>query len=127
MFVGKTSSARGAASLAGGEHWVMGNPVRLGNKAALLVGLAFVVADNFFPLLHEFGAWRIGCLFCYYYSVTSIAAEHRASRRLKMGLYALLSALLVAALLFGDGDDASGTRRVWSLHPVLKVMGMDGK
>ena len=79
---------------------MMRNPIRLGNKAALIVGILFFIADTF-PLFHEFGAWIIGCLFCFYYSASAISQEERASKRLKYSLYGLLFLLLVAAILVG--------------------------
>ena len=54
---------------------MMRNPIRRGNKAALIVGILFFVADNYLPLFHEFGAWIIGCLFCFYYSATAISTS----------------------------------------------------
>ncbi|MFT3848457.1 MAG: hypothetical protein QM739_07185 [Propionivibrio sp.] len=104
---------------------MMRNPFRLGNKAALIIGILFFIADNFLPLFHEFGAWIIGCLFCFYYSASAISQEERASKRLKYGLYALLFVLLVAALSLHDADELPVFRRDGAVHPVLKFMGMD--
>lgn len=104
---------------------MMHNPFRLGNKAALIVGILFFIADNFLPLFHEFGAWIIGCLFCFYYSYSAISQEERASKRLKYALYALLLVLLVAALSLHDAEDLPVFQRDASVNPVLKLMGMD--
>ena len=100
---------------------MMRNPIRLGNKAALIVGILFFIADAF-PLFHEFGAWIIGCLFCFYYSASAISQEERASKRLKYSLYGLLFLLLVAALSLHDSDDPPVFKRDWSLHPALKFL-----
>ena len=100
---------------------MMRNPIRLGNKAALIVGILFFIADTF-PLFHEFGAWIIGCLFCFYYSASAISQEERASKRLKYSLYGLLFLLLVAALSLHDSDDPPVFKRDWSLHPALKFL-----
>lgn len=103
---------------------MMRNPIRLGNKAALIVGILFFIAD-IFPFFHQFGAWIIGCLFCFYYSASAISQEERASKKLKYGLYALLVVLLVAALSSHEINDQPLFRRDWSLHPTLKFLGID--
>ena len=104
---------------------MMRNPIRLGNKAALIVGILFFVADNYLPVFHEFGAWIIGCLFCFYYSASAISQEERASKKLKYSLYGLLFLLLVAALSLHEIDDQPIYKRDWSLHPALKIMGVE--
>ena len=104
----------------------MRNPIRLGNKAALIVGVLFFIADTV-PLFHDFGAWIIGCLFCFYYSASAISQEERASKRLKYSLYGLLVLLLVAALSLHEIDDQPIYKRDWSLHPALKFMGTERK
>ena len=93
---------------------------------ALIVGMVFFVADSF-PFFHEFGAWSIGCLFCFYYSATAISQEERASKRLKYGLYALLLLLLIAALALHDVEETPVFKRDASVNPVLKLMGVDRK
>lgn len=104
----------------------MQNPIRPGNKAALIVGLVFFVADNI-PFFHQFGAWLIGCLFCFYYSVSAIAAEKRASQPLKYGLYAFLTVLLVLAIVFHEDGNLQGFKRDWTNHPALKVFGVEAR
>ena len=104
----------------------MRNPIRLGNKAALIVGMLFFVADSF-PLFHEFGAWSIGCLFCFYYSASAIAEEQRASKKMKYSLYAILFVLLLVALSFHESDDQQSFKRGWSFPPALKAMGFEKK
>jgi len=106
---------------------MMRNPIRRGNKAALIVGILFFIADNFLPVFHEFGAWIIGCLFCFYYSATAISQEERASKRLKYSLYALLLLLLIAALALHDVEETPVFKRDASVNPVLKLMGVDRK
>ena len=106
---------------------MMRNPIRLGNKAALIAGILFFIADNYLPLFHQFGAWIIGCLFCFYYSATAISQEERASKRLKYSLYALLFLLLVAALSLHDTEDRPLFRQGWSEHPALKFFGFEKK
>ena len=106
---------------------MMRNPIRRGNKAALIVGILFFIADNYLPVFHKFGAWIIGCLFCFYYSATAISQEERASKRLKYSLYALLLLLLIAALALHDVEETPVFKRDASVNPVLKLMGVDRK
>jgi len=101
----------------------MRNLFRYGNKAALIVGALLLFLDNV-PLAHEFGAWQIGCLLCFWYSATAVVEDQRIDRKVKYGLIAyLVIALLVLLFHGGFGEDPSGTPD-WSLHPALKAMGV---
>ena len=71
----------------------MRNPLRYGNKAALIVGVVLMLVDNV-PLAHEFGAWNIGALLCVWYSATAIHEDARIGRRIKYGLYVYLVVVL---------------------------------
>ena len=104
----------------------MRNPLRYGNKAALVVGVVLMLLDTI-PLAHEFGAWNIGCLLCVWYSATAIQEDSRISRKIKLSLFAYLAIVLVLAVwLHESGEEQAGTRD-WSLHPALNAMGIGKK
>ena len=113
------------------DFWLLGigfiEISAIAGAVELIVGILFFIADNYLPVFHEFGAWIIGCLFCFYYSATAISQEERASKRLKYSLYALLLLLLIAALALHDVEEAPIFKRDASINPVLKFMGVDRK
>ena len=73
-----------------------------GNKAVLIIGILLMIADSFFTMAHEFGAWLVGCLFCIGYSATAIREDERINKNLKRWLYAYLAIVFVFAVLLDD-------------------------
>jgi hypothetical protein len=104
----------------------MSNPLRYGNKAALVVGVLFMLIDDL-PMAHELGAWGIGCLLCVWYSASAIHEDSRINRKVKYGLFAYLAIVLVLALWLHGADDEQAGTRDWSLHPALNAMGIGKK
>lgn len=70
--------------------------------AVLIIGTLLMIADSFFAMAHEFGAWLVGCLFCIGYSATAIREDERINKNLKRWLYAYLAIVFVFAVLFDD-------------------------
>jgi len=102
------------------------NPFRYGNKAALIVGVFLMLIDTV-PLAHEFGAWPIGCLLCFWYSATAVSEDPRLNRKVRFGLFAYLIIVLVVVLsLHGSGDEEPG-KHDWSLPSALKSMGVEAR
>lgn len=104
----------------------MRNLFRYGNKAALIVGILLMLVDDI-PLAREFGAWSIGCLFCFWYSATAVYEDTRLSKKVKYGLYVYLVAVLLLLLSLHDSGEDQGTRSDWSLPPAIKMMGLGKK
>ena len=104
----------------------MRNLFRYGNKAALIVGILLMLVDDL-PLAHDFGAWTIGCLFCFWYSATAVHEDQRLSRKVKYGLFAYLVVVLLLLLLLHESGAEPSTRSDGSLNPVLKMMGIGKK
>ena len=107
----------------------MRNPLRYGNKAALIVGVLLMLVDNV-PLAHEFGAWNIGALLCVWYSATAINEDARIGRKVKYGLYAYLLIVLVLVVSLHDASDrqsGQSEQSSWSTHPALRAIGIGGK
>ena len=101
----------------------MRNLFRYGNKAALIVGVLLLFLDNI-PLAHEFGAWPIGCMLCFWYSATAVWEDQRIGPKVKYALIAyLVIALLILLFYPGFGED-QGEKPDWSLPPALKSMGV---
>jgi hypothetical protein len=102
----------------------MRNLFRYGNKAALIVGVLLLFLDSV-PLAHEFGAWPIGCLLCFWYSATAVAEDQRIGLKVKYGLIAYLVIVLLILLFHSmSGEDESSGTPDWSLPPALKAMGV---
>ena len=87
-----------------------------GNKAVLIIGILLMIADSFFAMAHEFGAWLVGCLFCIGYSATAIREDERINKNLKRWLYAYLAIVFVFAVLL---DDFFGSRPSNAYRPIL--------
>ncbi len=100
----------------------MRNLFRYGNKAALIVGVLLLLLDNV-PLAHEFGAWPIGCLLCFWYSATAVVEDQRIGRKVKYGLLIYLVIALFILLFSGFGDEQE-SKPDWGQHPALKAMGI---
>lgn len=100
------------------------NPFRYGNKSALVVGIVFMLLDNW-PLAHEFGAWPIGCLLCFWYSATAVFEDPRLKPKVKYGLYAYLI-IVLGVILYAHGSvsEESG-KSDWSFPPALKSIIME--
>ena len=101
----------------------MRNPFPYGNKAALVVGVLLMVFDNF-PLAHEFGAWPIGCLLCFWYAATAVWEDKRINQKVKIGLFTYLVIVLVIILSLHESADEPAVKADWSLHPALKALGI---
>ena len=107
----------------------MRNPLRYGNKAALIVGVVLMLVDNI-PLAHEFGAWNIGALLCVWYSATAIHEDTRIGRKVKYGLYAYLLIVLVLVISLHDASDRQSEpsgQTASTVHPALRAIGIGGK
>ncbi len=104
----------------------MRNPLRYGNKAALIVGVVLMLVDNV-PLAHEFGAWNIGALLCVWYSATAIHEDARIGRRIKYGLYVYLVIVLLLVVSLHDSSERQAGETSWSFHPTLRAMGIGAK
>lgn len=104
----------------------MRNPLRYGNKAALIVGVLLMLVDTI-PLAHEFGAWNIGALLCVWYSASAINEDERISRRVKYGLFVYLAIVLVLVISLHDSDEQPVAESKWSFHPTLRAMGFGSK
>jgi hypothetical protein len=104
----------------------MRNPLRYGNKAALIVGVLLMLVDNI-PLAHEFGAWNIGALLCVWYSATAIHEDTRIGRRIKYGLYVYLVIVLVLVVSLHDSSERQTGGASWSIHPALRAIGIGTK
>ena len=100
---------------------------RYGNKAALMVGVALMVADSFVPLAHEFGAWPVGCLFAVCYSASKVMGNERIGKRLKGILYVYLVAVFVFASTCYDSADLPARMADRSIPTVTRLMGIDDK
>ena len=100
---------------------------RYGNLAALIVGIALMIADNFVPLANEFGAWPIGCLFTVWYSASSIRENHRFSAKMKRWSYVYLAIVFVLFVSFRDDLEAPIQKVGSSIHPSLKSLGVEKK
>ena len=100
----------------------MRNPLRYGNKAALIVGVLLMLVDNV-PLAHDFGAWNIGALLCVWYSATAIHEDARIGRRIKYGLYVYLVVVLALVVSLHDSSERQTDGARWSVHPTLRAMG----
>lgn len=100
----------------------MRNPFRYGNKAALIVGVLLLFLDGV-PLAHEFGAWPIGCVLCFWYSATAVWEDPRLKPGIKYGLLAYLVIVLLVVLSLYQSSDEPGGRNDWSFPPALKAMG----
>ncbi len=100
---------------------------RYGNKAALVVGVALMIADSFIPLAHEFGAWPVGCLFAVCYSASSVMGNERIGRRLKGILYVYFVAVFVVASTCYDSADLPFRMVDRSIPSVTMFMGIDDK
>ena len=87
-----------------------------GNKAVLIIGILLMIADSFFTMAHEFGAWLVGCLFCIGYSATAIREDERINKNLKRLLYAYLAIVFVFAVLL---DDFFRSRPTNAYRPIL--------
>ncbi len=98
-----------------------------GNKAALVVGIALMVADSFIPLAQEFGAWQVGCLLCVWYSASAIKEDVRINAKLKKWLYAYLAIVFVFAILLYDSADTQTRNGSWSIQSSLKALGIEGR
>lgn len=101
----------------------MRNPLRYGNKAALIVGVVLMLVDNI-PLMHDFGAWNIGALLCVWYSATAIHEDARIGRKIKYGLYVYLVIVLVLVVSLHDSSERQTGGTSWSFHPTLRAMGI---
>jgi hypothetical protein len=101
----------------------MRNPLRYGNKAALIVGVLLMLVDNV-PLAHDFGAWNIGALLCVWYSATAIHEDARIGRRIKYGLYVYLVVVLALVVSLHDSSERQTEGTKWSFHPTLRAMGI---
>lgn len=101
----------------------MRNPLRYGNKAALIVGVLLMLVDNV-PLAHDFGAWNIGALLCVWYSATAIHEDARIGRRIKYGLYVYLVVVLALVVSLHDSSERQSEGGKWSFHPTLRAMGI---
>lgn len=104
----------------------MRDPLRYGNKAALVVGVLFMLIDNV-PLAHELGAWNIGCLLCVWYSASAINEDSRIGRKMKYVLFAYLAIVLVVVLSLHESGDQQVRTTDGSLHPALRAMGVGAK
>ena len=104
----------------------MRNPLRYGNKAALIVGVVLMLVDNV-PLAHEFGAWNIGALLCVWYSATAIHEDARIGQRIKYGLYVYLVIVLVLVVSLHDSSERQTSETGGFFHPALRVMGIGSK
>ena len=104
----------------------MRNLFRYGNKAALIVGILLMLVDDL-PLAREFGAWTIGCLFCFWYSATAVYEDQRLTQKVKYGLFAYLVIVLLLLLSLHDSGEEPLTRADGSVPPVLKMLGIEKK
>lgn len=100
---------------------------RYGNKAALVVGVALMIADSFIPLAHEFGAWPVGCLFAVCYSAWTIMGNAKIGKRLKGILYVYLVAVFVIACTYYDSAALPSWMVDRSIPTVTMFMGVDDK
>ncbi|MEO8411451.1 MAG: hypothetical protein ABI478_12855 [Propionivibrio sp.] len=98
---------------------------RHGNTAALIVGIALMLADNVIPFANEFGAWPIGCLLAVWYSASAIRENERFSKKMKRWSYIYLAIVFVVFVSFRDLLEAPVRKMDWSTHSALKSLGVD--
>lgn len=100
------------------------NYFQYGNKAALIVGVLLMVADNIFPVAHQYSAWPVGCLFCVWYSASAIREDPRVRKGLKKWFYLYLALVFIAAIALRDAADTPVSRATHAIPSAFKALGI---